>query len=104
MTYSGSNGTWTGQFASTSLPKLQAGTSYVVVVTSKDRASPVNAGFGLATLSPSSVSLTVSSTTAVVTSTQTVETIPDVVYAALAVLLIIGVLIGYIVRIPKGTP
>jgi hypothetical protein len=30
-----------------------------------------------------------------------VQTIPDAVYAALVILLIIGVLIGYIVRIPR---
>jgi hypothetical protein len=101
MTYSGSNGTWSGQFVSGSLPKLQPGSSYEVVVSSKDGASPSNEGFGMASLSPGTVAVTVLPTTTTVTSTQTVQTIPDSVYAALAILLTIGVLVGYIVRIPK---
>jgi hypothetical protein len=101
MTYSGANGTWTGQFVSSSLPKLPAGAAYVVVITSKDGASPANTGFGMEILSPASSSVITIQTTATQTSTQTVQTIPDVVYAALAILLIIGVLIGYIVRVPR---
>jgi len=101
MTYTGANGTWAGQFVSSSLPKLQAGTNYVVVVSSKDSASPTNAGFGIETLSPASSTVTVIQTTATETATQTVQTIPDVVYAALVVLLIVGVLVGYIVRVPR---
>jgi len=103
MTYTGSNGTWAGQFVSSSLPKLQPGAGYEVVVVSKDGASPANAGFGMASLSPGTVSVTVLPTTTTVTSTQTVQTIPDAVYAALAILLVIGVLVGYIVRVPKGS-
>jgi len=101
MTYTGANGTWAGQFVSSSLPKLPPGATYVVVVTSKDSASPANTGFGMEILSPASSSVTIISTTATATATQTVQTIPDVVYAALAILLIIGVLVGYIVRIPR---
>jgi len=101
MTYTGANGTWSGQFVSSSLPKLPAGASYLVVVTAKDGASPANTGFGSEPLSPASSTVTIISTTATETATQTVQTIPDVVYAALAILLIIGVLVGYIVRIPR---
>jgi len=101
MTYSSATGEWVGQFVSNSLPKLPAGASYLVVVSSKDSASPSNAGFGIETLSPASSMVTVISTTATVTSTSTVQTIPDAVYAALAILLILGVLVGYIVRVPK---
>ncbi|HUK79374.1 MAG TPA: hypothetical protein VLU91_01780 [Nitrososphaerales archaeon] len=101
MTYTGANGTWAGQFVSSSLPKLPAGTTYVVVVTSKDGASPANAGFGMEILSPASSTATIIQTTTTTTATQTVETIPDVVYAALAILLIVGVLVGYIVRVPR---
>ena len=101
MTYTGANGTWDGQFVSSSLPKLPPGATYVVVVTSKDSASPANTGFGMEILSPASSTVTIISTTATATATQTVQTIPDVVYAALAILLIIGVLVGYIVRIPR---
>ena len=101
MTYTGANGTWTGQFVSSSLPKLPAGAAYVVVVTSKDGASPANTGFGMEILSPASSTVTTIQTTETQTATQTVQAIPDVVYAALAILLIIGVLIGYIVRVPR---
>ena len=101
MTYTGANGTWSGQFVSSSLPKLPAGASYLVVVNSKDGASPANTGFGSETLSPASSTVTIISTTTTETTTQTVQTIPDAVYAALAILLIIGVLVGYIVRIPR---
>jgi len=79
MTYSGSNGTWKGQFESGSLPKLQPGVSYEVVVSSKDAASPPNTGLALASLSPAS------SQSTVVTQTTTS----------------VGVLVGYIVRIPR---
>ncbi len=100
MTYSGSNGTWTGQFKSTSLPTLPSGASYEVVVSSKDSASPANTGFGTSVLPPATVAstTTVTSTSSTVT---TVQSIPTVVYAALAILLIIGVLIGYIVKVPR---
>lgn len=108
MTYSGSNGTWTGQFASSSLPKLQPSQRYEVVVSAKDNASPANTGFGTESLSPAASSLTSTtssstSTTSVTTGTvtQTVQTIPTSVYAALVILLVIGVLIGYIVRVPR---
>jgi len=107
MTYSGSNGTWKGQFESGSLQKLQPGVSYEVVVSSKDAASPPNTGFAIASLSPAASQSTVvtQTTTSVSVSTQsvtqTVESIPTVVYAALVILLIIGVLVGYIVRIPR---
>jgi hypothetical protein len=99
LSYSGSNGTWTGQFVSSSLPKLQAGASYEVVVSSKDGASPANTGFATYALSPPTGSASTTVTTQTVV--QTVESIPTAVYAALAILLIVGVLIGYIVRIPK---
>jgi hypothetical protein len=107
MTYTGRNGTWAGQFVSSSLPRLPAGTAYEVVVSSKDSASPGNAGFAISSLSPAvSQSTTQTATTTLVSvstqsAVQTVETIPTVVYAALAILLILGVLIGYIVRVPR---
>jgi hypothetical protein len=101
MTYTSATGAWVGQFVSSSLPKLPAGANYVVVVSSKDSASPANTGFGMEVLSPATSSVTTISTTATETATLTVEAIPDTVYAALAILLIVGVLIGYIVRVPR---
>jgi len=110
MTYSGSNGTWTGQFESASLPTLPAGATYEVAVGSRDSASPANTGFAIANLAPSatagSATMTQTTTQSVVQTTtqstvQTVQSIPTAVYAALVILLIIGLLIGYIVRIPR---
>lgn len=100
LTYSSENGTWTGQFTPASLPTLAKGSAYEVVVTSKDSASPANTGFGTYDLSPAGSSTVVSSITTA-TSVQTVESIPTAVYAALVILLIVGLLIGYIVRIPR---
>ena len=111
MTYSVSNKTWMGQFESSSLPTLPAGATYEVAVSSKDSASPTNTGFAIATLAPataaSSSTLTETSTQSIVqTSTQsvvqTVQSIPTAVYAALVILLILGLLIGYIVRVPRN--
>lgn len=109
MTYSGSTGMWTGQFESSSLPTLAKGTNYEVVISSTDKASPPNTGFGISILPPATVApvaqtttvSTVSTTTTTQNIVQTVQTIPTVVYAALAILLIIGVLIGYIVKVPR---
>jgi len=101
MVYSGASGTWSGQFVSSSLPRLQAGTNYVVVISSKDNASPANTGFGMEALSQASSTVTTISITSTETATQTVQTIPDAVYAALVILLIVGLLIGYIVRVPR---
>lgn len=101
MTYTGHNGTWTGQFESSSLPKLQAGVAYEVIVNAKDAASPANTGSGVVILAPGTAAVTTLQTTTTETATQTVQTIPNEVYAALAILLILGVLIGYIVRVPR---
>ena len=107
MTYT-VNGTWTGQFESNSLPTLKAGTYYEVVVSSKDDASPANTGFAMSILPPATsatastqtvISTVLSATTQSVV--QTVQTIPTVVYAALVVLLILGLLIGYIMKVPR---
>jgi len=124
MSYSGHNGTWTGQFMSASLPALPAGATYEVVVSSEDSASPANEGFAMAKVAPAiaagSVTQTqtvtqVSSSTIVSTATtlstvlssttqtvvSTVQSIPTVVYAALVILLILGLIIGLIVRPPR---
>jgi hypothetical protein len=111
MTYSGSNGTWSGQFQSSSLPTLPAGDTYEVMVSSKDSASPTNTGFAVANLAPttavsSSATLTQTTVSTLLTTTtqsivQTVQSIPTIVYAALAILLIVGVVIGFVVRFPR---
>jgi hypothetical protein len=102
MTYTGSNGTWTGQFKSSSLPTLPTGANYEVVISSTDKASPSNTGFATSILPPATLSsLSTTTTTSTQTIVQTIQSIPTVVYAALAILLILGVLIGYIVRVPR---
>jgi hypothetical protein len=100
MTYTGSNGTWTGQFESNDLPALSPGTTYLVVVASHDNASPANTGFGTEVLSsvPSSAAVQTTSTQTV---TESVQSIPSEVYAGLVILLILGVIIGYIVKVPR---
>ena len=111
MTYSVSNKTWTGQFESSNLPTLPAGATYEVAVSSKDGASPANTGFSIATLAPATAATSTGSTqtttqSIVQTTTQsivqTVQSIPTEVYAALVILLILGLLIGYIVRVPRN--
>ncbi|MDA4115644.1 MAG: hypothetical protein OK442_03710 [Thaumarchaeota archaeon] len=111
MAYSGKNGTWTGQFQSTSLPTLPVGDTYEVVVSSKDGTSPTNTGLAIAELAPtaagsSSTTLTSTAVSTLLSTTtqtvvQTVQAIPTIVYAALAILLILGVVIGYIVKVPR---
>ncbi|HUI86806.1 MAG TPA: hypothetical protein VLY21_06600 [Nitrososphaerales archaeon] len=124
LTYSGHNGTWTGQFQSASLPTLPAGATYELVVSSTDGASPANEGFAMAQIAPAvaggSVTQTqtvtqVSSSTVVSTATtlttvlssttqtvvSSVQSIPTVVYAALAILLILGLIIGLVIRPPR---
>lgn len=128
LTYSGANGTWTGQFTATSLPTLPAGQSYAVAIVSSDKASPPNTGLTVADLSPaptpasvatttvtavSSTTVTqpggagtttsVSTTLSTVTSTlsQVVQSIPTTVYAGLAIILVLGLIIGMIVRLPR---
>jgi hypothetical protein len=135
MTYTGANGTWTGNFNAASLPSLQAGTNYMVVLSASDKASPPNTGFATLTLPAAtiqtqtvtstalstSVSTLTSVTTAVSTAisttikttistaistttqnaVQNVEAIPTWAYAVMAVLLIVGLAIGYVARRPK---
>ena len=101
LTYTGSNGTWTGQFESNNLPTLPAGATYQVVVDSHDGASPSNTGFVSEVLTSGAASSAQSITTSVSTVTEAVETIPTVVYAALAMLLILGLIIGLIIRVPR---
>jgi len=113
MSYSGANGTWTGQYTAPSLPgTLPAGMLYQVVVTSSDKASPPNTGLGSVSVAPSlgsQPSATTTSTTQAVPSTTTftttvsqiVQSIPTAVYAAMIVLLVMGLIIGLVLRMRK---
>jgi len=113
MSYSGANGTWTGQYTAPSLPgTLPAGMLYQVVVTSSDKASPPNTGLGSVSVAPSlgsQPSATTTSTTQAVPSTTTftttvsqiVQSIPTAVYAAMVVLLVMGLIIGLVLRMRK---
>ena len=118
LTYSGANGTWTGQFAGATLPTIPSGTSYAVAVTSTDKASPPNTGLGVVNLAPAaappvvtsssttgsaSTSSAVSTTVSTVTSTlsQVVQSIPTIVYAGLVIILVLGLVIGMVVRMPR---
>jgi hypothetical protein len=115
MTYSGANGTWVGNFTATSLPSLQAGATFVIVVNSADKASPSNTGQAIVTLptatmnnvttTATSVSTAVSTVTSTMTSVSSTATqaagVPTVVYAGMAILLIIGLVIGYVMKVPR---
>jgi len=121
MTYSTATKMWTGQLNVGTLPKLVNATSYEVVVSSHDKASPPNTGFATLNLPPATLQVTtgaatsISTTTAVSTTTstatsisttffvavstslQTVSTVPLLAYATMVVLLIVGLSFGYLV-------
>jgi hypothetical protein len=118
LTYSGANGTWTGQFTGATLPTIPAGTTYAVAVTSTDKASPPNTGLQVAslaaasappgvatttTVTSTSISSSVSTTVSMVTSTlsQMVQSIPTIAYAGMAIILVLGLIIGMVVRMPR---
>jgi hypothetical protein len=113
MTYTGANGSWTGSFTSTALPSLQPGTNFVVVVTAADKASPPNTGLATLTVPPATIqnvtttatSTSISTMTSVSTATSTATSaaggVSTVVYAGMAILLVIGLIIGYIMRMPR---
>ena len=121
MTYSTATKMWTGQLNVGTLPKLVNATSYEVIVSSHDKASPPNTGFATLNLPPATLQVTtgaatsISTTTAVSTTTstatsisttffvavstslQTVSTVPLLAYATMVVLLIVGLSFGYLV-------
>ncbi len=118
LTYTGANGTWTGAFAGATLPAIPAGTTYEVAVTSTDKASPPNTGLGLVSLTAASAppgvatttTVTSTSTTSAISTTvststttvsQTIQSIPTIAYAGMAIILILGLIIGMVVRLPK---
>jgi hypothetical protein len=117
MTYTGANGTWTGQYTATSLPTLPAGQTLEVYVTSSDRASPANTGLGSLSIAPSlaptaTTSTSTSSappvtTTSIVTTSlittisQITQTIPTIAYAGMVILLALGLIIGLVLRMRR---
>ncbi len=112
MTYTGANGTWTGNYAPTALPSLQPGTNYVVVVSASDKASPPNTGFTEMAVAPAAIMNVTTTSTALSTSvstvistasatTQGVANIPTDVFAGMAILLVVGLIIGYVMKVPR---
>jgi len=118
LTYTGANGTWTGQFAGATLPTIPSGATYAVAVTSTDKASPPNTGLqvvslaaasappGVATtttVTSTSISSAISTTvsTATTTVSQVLQSIPTIVYAGLVIILVLGLIIGMVVRMPR---
>lgn len=114
MTYSGANGTWTGQYTAASLPTLPAGQTIEVVVTSADKASPPNTGLATLNVAPSlaPTTSTTSTTSAppvtttvtsslVTTVSQITQAIPTIAYAGMVILLALGLIIGLILRMRR---
>ncbi len=114
MTYTGANGTWTGKFNATSLPSLQTGTNFVLVLTAADKASPPNTGLALLTLPPATLQNVTTTATAVSTLVSTVTSVSSAVstvagaaglsteiFAGMAILLVVGLIIGYIMKVPR---
>jgi len=97
MTYTGSNGVWTGQYtAPNSLPALPAGQTYKVAVTSADKASPPNTGLGTLSFGASNApATTVSVTTTVSLGFQNV---PYISYLLMIMLLVAGFVIGILLN------
>jgi hypothetical protein len=118
LTYSGANGTWTGQFTAATLPAIPSNATYAVAITSTDKASPPNTGLlvvslatatappGVATtttVTSTSISSAISTavSTATTTVSQVVQSIPTTVYAGLVIILVLGLVIGMVVRMPR---
>jgi len=118
LTYTGANGTWTGQFTGATLPAIPSGTTYAVAITSLDKASPPNMGLLVTSLATASAppgvatTTTVTSTsissaistsvsTATTTVSQIVQSIPTIAYAGMAIILILGLIVGMVMRLPK---
>jgi len=116
MTYTGANGTWTGQYTVASLPTLPAGQTVEIVVVSSDRASPPNTGLSTLNVAPSlapsgtttstmsapPVTTTSTVTTSFVTTiSQITQSIPTVAYAGMVILLALGLIIGLVLRMRR---
>jgi hypothetical protein len=94
------NGTWTGKFTASSLPALQPGTAYQVIVMSNDKANPPNTGFAVASMAPAAG--TTSSVSQSTTATGPAASVGGLTLS-LALLtaigtLIVGLVVGIIVR------
>jgi len=105
MTYNAKSHLWTGVFNATSLPALSTGTTFKVIISAKDKASPPNIGTASLSVSAapqSSTQSTTQSTTQTTTSSQSTTTttwgIPVWAYAATTITLVMGVIIGFIAR------
>ena len=105
MAYTGHKGVWEGNFTSNSVPAITPGSSYEIVVTSQDSATPPNTGFATVSLGPSSGQITTSTTTSQTSSTQSGSafsgTIPLWAFAGTTIALIVGVIIGFLARRSK---
>ncbi|MDG6998968.1 MAG: hypothetical protein JRN15_07625 [Nitrososphaerota archaeon] len=118
MTYSGTTKEWTGALNVGTLPKLVNASSYEIVVSSHDKASPTNTGFSMLNLpaaqqiaaNPASDVVTTTATSvsttffvAVSTSLRTISSVPMWAYAGMVIvvlvaLVIMGFTVGYLLR------
>jgi hypothetical protein len=98
LTYSGHGGVWTGTFNASSLPTLPAGASYQVVVNAMDDASPPNTGAATLPLLPTTTQPRVTTTSTETLVQAVASSVPSWAYAAMALLLVVGFGIGYVVK------
>ncbi len=98
LTYSGHNGTWTATFQVPNLPSIAAGSSYEVVLTSSDKASPANTGMALVDVPPAASGPGTTTTVSQPAGTSGEQLSPTVALLTAVGTLIVGLLVGVIVR------
>ncbi len=108
MTYTGQGGIWEANYTASAVPPVTPGTAYEVIVSAKDSASPPNTGLASVSLGPAtaqavSTSLSSSQSTTSSSGISTTTSIPLWAYPGTTIALIVGVIVGFLARRPKGT-
>ncbi len=98
LSYSGHNGTWAATFKVPNLPSIAAGSSYEVVLTASDKASPANAGMALVDVPPAAFGPGTTTTVSQQSGTSAEPLSPTVALLTAVGTLIVGLLVGVIVR------
>jgi hypothetical protein len=91
LSYTGAGGIWKGSFSAGSLPALGSSQTFQVVVSSHDNASPPNTG-------TSALGLALGGSVSSSTHTTSQVSTPVWAYAGITIALIIGIVVGFLVR------